>query len=148
MDPRVNSRSVYHRVNTRVNTGLASFTKSPRDTKRGRKFTRRRAEEWRSRGGGRGKDYGSRGVFNAYPRGREINAGDAGGSACVRAAAREGMIERELTVSCGLRVRHTERRRRRPVSECAVTLGAPPKIPSLKSPYIPHPPSSLLLRPS
>jgi len=45
-----------------------------------------------------------------------------------RVCAREGVVERELTVSCGLRVRHTERRRRRPVSECAVTLGAPPKI--------------------
>lgn len=46
----------------------------------------------------------------------------------MRAVAREGVVERELTVSCGLRVRHTERRRRRPKSECAVTLGAPPKI--------------------
>lgn len=40
----------------------------------------------------------------------------------MRATAREGVVERELTVSCGLRVPHTERRRRRPVSECAVTL--------------------------
>lgn len=63
----------------------------------------------------------------------------------MRAAAREGVAERELTVSCGLRVQHTERRRRRPVSECAVTLGAPPKIAApLKPPYIlPLPPSRL-----
>lgn len=46
--------------------------------------------------------------FSAYLATERITQENAGGSACVRAAAREGVVERELTVSCGLRVPHTQ----------------------------------------